>query len=85
MSTCLNSLHNPDRVVKSRGPGNLADRASVPGLRVPGTLSELERGPLFTLPQPPGLIISPFTGELNTRLQKPLITSCQWLFLFTIE
>ncbi len=43
MSSCLNTLHNPDRVVKPRGPGSLADLAGIPGSPVPGTLIRAER------------------------------------------
>jgi hypothetical protein len=85
MSTCLDSLKDKNRVVKSRGTGNLGKLVLVPGTVGPATLIRAERGPLFTLPQSPGLIINPFTGELNTRLQTPLISSRQWLFSFISE
>jgi hypothetical protein len=85
MPSCLGSIPNNNRVVKPWLPGEAKALAKVSFSGKLIALIRAERGPLFTLPQPPGLIISPFTGELNTRLPKPLITSCQWLFSFTIE
>lgn len=76
--------YNGIPVASIRGPGSLVDSVVVANYWQPRTLTELEGGPLFTLPETPGLIFKALTGELNTRLLKPLTTGCQWLFSFTI-
>ena len=59
MSTCLDSLHGTNRVVKSRGPGSLADLAGSPGSGEPGTLLNTPGIELLNTPNTPNVFNTP--------------------------